>query len=46
MNTIWLIASGTFGEAMRRKVLLIFLFAGLAIILDGRRVCGPGDAGA
>jgi len=34
MKTIWLIASGTFGEAMRRKVLLIFLFAGLAIILS------------
>ncbi len=35
MNTIWLIASGTFGEAMRRKVLLVFLFVALAIILMG-----------
>ena len=40
MNTIWLIASGTFGEAMRRKVLLIFLFAGLAIILMGVAFAG------
>jgi len=40
MSTIWLIASGTFGEAMRRKVLLIFLFAGLAIILMGVAFAG------
>jgi len=35
MNTIWLIASGTFGEAMRRKILLVFLFVALAIMLMG-----------
>ena len=35
MNTIWLIASGTFGEAVRRKVLLVFLFVALAILLMG-----------
>jgi ABC-type transport system involved in multi-copper enzyme maturation permease subunit len=35
MNTIWLIASGTFGEAMRRKILLVFLFVALALIAMG-----------
>ena len=35
MNTIWLIASGTFGEAMRRKILLVFLFVAIALILMG-----------
>ena len=35
MNTIWLIASGTFGEAVRRKILLVFLFVALAIMLMG-----------
>ena len=35
MNTIWMIASGTFGEAMRRKILLVFLFVALALIVMG-----------
>ena len=35
MNTIFLIASGTFGEAVRRKVLLVFLFVALALIVMG-----------
>ena len=35
MNTIWLLASSTFGEAIRRKILLVFLFGGLAIMLMG-----------
>ena len=35
MNTIWMIASGTFGEAVRRKVLLVFLFVALAIMVMG-----------
>ncbi len=35
MNTIWLLASGTFGEAMRRKILLVFLFVALALIVMG-----------
>jgi len=35
MSTIWMIASGTFGEAIRRKVLLVFLFVALAIMLMG-----------
>ncbi len=35
MNTIWLLASSTFGEARRRKILLVFLFGGLAIMLMG-----------
>jgi ABC-type transport system involved in multi-copper enzyme maturation permease subunit len=33
MNTIWMIAAGTFGEAMRRKILNVFLFVGLALML-------------
>ncbi|MEO7718113.1 MAG: hypothetical protein ABIY70_18075, partial [Capsulimonas sp.] len=33
MSTIWLIASGTFGEAMRRKILNVFLFVALALIV-------------
>jgi len=35
LNTIWLLASSTYGEAIRRKILLVFLFGGLAIILMG-----------
>ncbi len=35
MNVIWLLASGTFGEAMRRKILLVFLFVALAIMIMG-----------
>ena len=35
MSTIWLLASSTFGEAIRRKILLVFLFGGLAIMLMG-----------
>ncbi len=35
MNTIWMIASGTFGEAMRRKILNVFLFVALALIVMG-----------
>jgi ABC-type transport system involved in multi-copper enzyme maturation permease subunit len=35
VNTIWLLASSTFGEAIRRKILLVFLFGGLAIMLMG-----------
>ena len=33
MSTIWLIATGTFGEAMRRKILNVFLFVAIAIIV-------------
>ena len=33
MNTILLIAKGTFGEAMRRKILNVFLFVALALIV-------------
>jgi len=35
MNTIWMIASGTFGEAMRRKILNVFLFVGIALMFMG-----------
>lgn len=35
MSAIWMIASSTFGEAMRRKVLLVFLFVALAMIVMG-----------
>ena len=35
MNTIWMIANGTFGEAMRRKILNVFLFVSLAIMVMG-----------
>ena len=35
MNTIWLLASSTFGEAIRRKILLVFLFGGLGIFPMG-----------
>ena len=35
MNAIWMIASGTFGEAMRRKILNVFLFVALALIVMG-----------
>jgi ABC-type transport system involved in multi-copper enzyme maturation permease subunit len=35
LNIIWLLASSTFGEAIRRKILLVFLFGGLAIMLMG-----------
>ena len=35
MNTIWLIAGGTFGEAIRRRTLLIFLAVAAAVILLG-----------
>jgi ABC-type transport system involved in multi-copper enzyme maturation permease subunit len=33
MSTIFLIAKGTFGEAMRRKILNVFLFVALALIV-------------
>ena len=33
MGTIWLIAAGTFGEATRRRTLLVFLLVALGIIL-------------
>jgi len=32
MGTVWTIASGTFGEAMRRKILNVFLLVAVAII--------------
>ena len=35
MTTIWLIASGTFGEAIRRRTLLIFLLVAAIIIIAG-----------
>ena len=35
MNTIWLIANGTFGEAIRRRTLLIFLLVAAAVIVAG-----------
>lgn len=35
MSTIWLLASSTFEEARRRKILLVFLFGALAIMLMG-----------
>jgi len=35
MSTIWMIASGTFGEAMRRKILNVFLFVGIALMFMG-----------
>jgi len=35
MGTIWMLAAGTFGEAMRRKILLVFLFVALALIVMG-----------
>ena len=35
MNAVWMIASGTFGEAMRRKILNVFLFVALALIVMG-----------
>lgn len=35
MNTIWIIANGTFGEAMRRKILNVFLFVAIAMIVMG-----------
>jgi len=35
MNTIWIIAQGTFGEAMRRKILNVFLLVAIAIIIMG-----------
>ncbi len=33
MNAVWIIASGTFGEAMRRRILQVFLFVALALIV-------------
>ena len=33
MSTIWIIAKGTFGEAMRRRILNVFLFVALALII-------------
>lgn len=33
MATIWTLASGTFGEAMRRKILNVFLFVAIAMIV-------------
>jgi len=35
MNTIWLIGKGTFGDAMRRKILNVFLLVALALIATG-----------
>jgi len=35
MNTIWIIAQGTFGEAMRRKILNVFLFVAIAMLVMG-----------
>ncbi len=35
MNTIWLIASGTFGEAIRRRTLLIFLAVAAVVLILG-----------
>jgi ABC-type transport system involved in multi-copper enzyme maturation permease subunit len=35
MNAVWMIASGTFGEAMRRRILQVFLFVALALIVMG-----------
>lgn len=35
MSTVWLLASGTFGEAMRRKILLVFLIVAIALIVMG-----------
>ena len=35
MNTIWLLAYSTYEEARRRKILLVFLFGGFAIMLMG-----------
>ncbi|MBV9849669.1 MAG: ABC transporter permease [Armatimonadetes bacterium] len=35
MNAVWIIAAGTFGEAMRRKILNVFLFVALALIVMG-----------
>jgi ABC-type transport system involved in multi-copper enzyme maturation permease subunit len=35
MNTIWIVAQGTFGEAMRRKILNVFLFVAIAMIIMG-----------
>ena len=35
MNTIWLIAGGTFGEAIRRKTLLIFLAVAAVVLILG-----------
>lgn len=35
MNTIWLIAGGTFGEAIRRRTLLVFLAVAAVVILLG-----------
>jgi ABC-type transport system involved in multi-copper enzyme maturation permease subunit len=35
MNTIWMIASGTFGEARRRKILNGFRFVALALMVMG-----------
>jgi ABC-type transport system involved in multi-copper enzyme maturation permease subunit len=35
MSTIWLLAASTFEEARRRKILLVFLFGALAIMLMG-----------
>jgi ABC-type transport system involved in multi-copper enzyme maturation permease subunit len=35
MNAVWIIASGTFGEAMRRRILQVFLFVALALIVMG-----------
>ena len=35
MNTIWLISSGTFGEAIRRRTLLIFLAVAAVVLIIG-----------
>lgn len=35
MNTIWMIARGTFEDAIRRKILNVFLFVAIAMIVMG-----------
>src|SRR5579883_737580 len=35
MSTIWTLAWGTFGEAIRRKILNVFLFVALAVMVIG-----------
>lgn len=35
MGTIWTLATGTFGEAIRRKILNVFLFVALAVMVVG-----------
>ena len=35
MSTIWMIATGTFGEAIRKKILNVFLFVAIALMVMG-----------